>query len=638
MNSRAALILIDIQNDYLAAPGLQPAAGQIVDRAATLLTACRRLGIPVIHVQTTVRREMDNRMPHWRAAGKWQCEAGTPGHEPPPSLQAIEGEAIVHKQFFSGFGSAAGLDAKLRSLKSDTLILAGIHTHGCVRATALDAYERGYRTWIADDAIGSDDPLQAAITRRYLAARGSNFATSTRIISMLDPSTSDTSPRPVGAPHEEGSTTTARNAFKQWRDVKPPRRAQIVRTLADRLARQTDALAHLITQDIGKPITMSRGEVTRSAALLHAVADRAADPLQSASSPNASYRYQPLGVVAVVTPWNNPVAIPIGKVAPALLYGNTVVWKPAPPATAIAQRLMQLYRDAGWTIDGNDLVMLRTGDYAAACALANDPLIDAVTLSGSLQAGYSLQEICVRRHIPYQGELGGNNAAIVCEDADIKHAAEQIAAGAFGFAGQRCTANRRAIVLESVFDRFRKELEQTTAKLRWGDPFDPATIVGPLISIEKRDAVAALVNRATAAGMKALVPHARQPDYDDLLDSRGAYYPPTILIANDPSQETVQEETFGPVLVIQPAKTLDDALELLNGVKQGLIAAIFTSASVPQQQFLTEAQAGVLKINRGTADADAVSPLGGWKASGVGPAEHGPSDREFFCRVQTIYT
>ncbi len=159
-------------------------------------------------------------------------------------------------------------------------------------------------------------------------------------------------------------------------------------------------------------------------------------------------------MVAIVTPWNNPLAIPVGKIAPAILYGNAVAWKPAPAGTSVAQKLLELGQAAGWQIEQDDIVHLCTGDHSTACALAADPRVDGVTLSGSLQAGYALQEICARGHIPYQGELGGNNAAIVWEDADLQHAARQIAAGAFGFAGQRCTANRRVIVSNSIFAPF----------------------------------------------------------------------------------------------------------------------------------------------------------------------------------------
>ena len=424
---------------------------------------------------------------------------------------------------------------------------------------------------------------------------------------------------------------------RDWVGIDIQHRAERLRNLADTLRLEREALAKQITEEIGKPISMSRAEIDRSVALLHGVADHANEPLRFSSTQGTNYRYQPLGVVAIITPWNNPLAIPVGKIAPAILYGNTVVWKPSPPATRIAQRMAELCRQCGWvTSSGVDVVHVQTGDHSTASALAADRHIDGVTLSGSLHAGYALQEICGRRHIPFQGELGGNNAAVVWHDTDIAHAVAQIAAGAFGFGGQRCTANRRVIVAETLMDAFMRELRVAVEALRWGDPFDESIVIGPLISTSKREAVAALLERARTSGVEIVDWFSDHPARKELM-AHGAYHPPAVVIANDPQHEIVQEETFGPVLVIQPAASFEHALNLVNGVRQGLVAALFSNSPKHQQLFMAEARAGVLKFDRSTVDADAVSPLGGWKASGVGPAEHGPCDREFFCRAQTIY-
>jgi acyl-CoA reductase-like NAD-dependent aldehyde dehydrogenase len=634
-----ALVLIDLQQDFLACPGLQPTAGYVIDAASRLLHGCRRLRVPVIHVFTSTDREPDNRMPHWRAANKRICELSSPGHKPPVELQPLAGEPIIHKQFFSGFGTSR-LGDLLKSIKCDRLLLAGVHLHGCVRATALDAYARHYDVWIADDANASDDPIHSAITRRYLSTRGATFASVAGILQTLEPlagaGAAAASVPPLSPVCRAKQIDVAQKAQASWRHIEPEERASVIRRAAQLLREDADVLAKQITHDIGKPISMARAEIDRSVALLHA-AERTADLIQCQSGPGASYRYQPLGVVAVITPWNNPVAIPLGKIAPAIMYGNTVIWKPSPPATDVSRRLMDIFRRATWCIGKEDLISLVVGDKAVASALASDERIDGVTLSGSLRAGHALQEICARRHVPFQGELGGNNAAIVWEDANITQAALQIAAGAFGFAGQRCTANRRVIVAEKIFTRFLDRLAAETAALRWDDPFNEATVIGPMIDFESRDAVTALLRRTEASpGMKILIPHRQRPDYEQLIQS-GPYQPPAIVIADDEHHEIVQEETFGPVVVVQRARSFDEAIGLLNGVRQGLIAAIFTFSEPLQARFLDEARAGVLKINRSTVDADATSPLGGWKASGIGPAEHGPCDREFFCRVQTIY-
>jgi acyl-CoA reductase-like NAD-dependent aldehyde dehydrogenase len=191
-------------------------------------------------------------------------------------------------------------------------------------------------------------------------------------------------------------------------------------------------------------------------------------------------------------------------------------------------------------------------------------------------------------------------------------------------------------VADDCYAPFLSHLQAAVADLTWGDPLEPATQVGPLISMRKWEQVAALVERTAPAAAKILVPHQDQANYQGLRQV-GAYYPPTIVCVDEPSLEIVQEETFGPVLVVQRAADFSQALDLCNGVRQGLVAALFSPSIEIQNRFLDGAQAGILKLNRGTADADAQTPFGGWKASGIGPPEHGPADREFHTRTQAVY-
>lgn len=418
-----------------------------------------------------------------------------------------------------------------------------------------------------------------------------------------------------------------RAAAGSWRRLEMSSRAQVLERAAELLEPQAKSLAATMAEDIGKPVRYGEMEVSRAAEMLRAIARRLrwSDTQQPVAG--REVRGRPLGVIAVITPWNNPVYIPLGKLAAALAYGNGVLWKPAPAAQRISERIVAILLEAGLP---EYLLGLVAGTRLQARMVMSDPAVDAVTVTGSSLAGYAAQEICASRRIPLQAELGGNNAALVWSDADFGLAAREIAAGAFVLGGQRCTANRRVVVERSRHAELLALLITETAALRWGDPRDTATSIGPMLGNEQRDRLAEAVERS---GLEPILPHG----LTTIEGVDGAWYPPTILCCEDPTHELVQRETFGPLLVIQPAESWAHAIELLNGVEQGLVAAVFTGSSSGSARFLDEAEAGILKLNRSTADAEVDVPFGGWKSSAVGPPEHGSFDRDFYTRPQTVY-
>ena len=636
---KPALLLVDLQADYLATPDLQPVADAVVARATELLDACRGAQVPVVHIWTTIHREDDRRLPHWRRENRWQCVAGTSGHQPPASLAPHAGEAIVHKSGFNAFGGSA-LSEILRRLDRDAVILAGVHLHTCVRLAATECLERGFQVRIAEDAVASNDPIHAAATRRWLAARCVEFAPVSAISGLLGSvvqSFVHRSPRCTAqilfevprpsAGEIAADAAAAREGWLTWRRTSLESRWALLVAVADRLEAAAPELARQMAVEIGKPIAHGFEEVRRGAANVRDVIRRAAAFSFERAESGGAVRYRPLGVIALISPWNNPVAIPVGKIAPALAYGNTVVWKPAPAATRIAQTILRLMLDAGIP---KDAVRLLTGDHNTAQELASHAGIDAVTLTGSLAAGYAIQEICARGMIPLQAELGGNNAAIVWDDADLAHAAKQVAWGAFGFAGQRCTANRRVIVHETRFDNYLSELRTAGERLVWGDPLDEATDIGPVINIAKRDETLELIERNRGEVL-------HQTRAEERWAKEGAYVQSAMIYCDDPGHSIVQEETMSPILVVQRARDFEHALALANGTRYGLAAALFSHAQDLQSRFLEEARAGILKINSSTAGADISLPFGGWKASGVGPPEHGHADALFYTRMQSVY-
>jgi acyl-CoA reductase-like NAD-dependent aldehyde dehydrogenase len=262
-----------------------------------------------------------------------------------------------------------------------------------------------------------------------------------------------------------------------------------------------------------------------------------------------------------------------------------------------------------------------------------------VTISGSSSAGWAAQEACARRRIPLQAELGGNNSSVVWTGADLPRAAREIARGAFSFAGQRCTANRRAVVEATLYDELLERVTAAAKELAWGDPLDPATDVGPVISADARDRVERSLELASASGARVLRPHAPGAEASGLRD--GAYCAPAIVRGAAHESEIVQEETFGPVLVVEAARTFEEALALADGVRQGLVSALFAGGGAAGEElrgrFLASAKAGILKWNGRRRTPDAAAPFGGWKASGIGPPEHGAGDLEFYGRLQALY-
>jgi acyl-CoA reductase-like NAD-dependent aldehyde dehydrogenase len=237
-----------------------------------------------------------------------------------------------------------------------------------------------------------------------------------------------------------------------------------------------------------------------------------------------------------------------------------------------------------------------------------------------------------------QAELSGNNAAIVWDDADFAQAAAQVTWGAFGFAGQRCTANRRVIVHSPRFEALLAEWKTAAERLVWGDPLDAATDIGPVIDATKRDDMAALVARAEADGAAWRVELPQRVRAAEPWTLEGAYAQPAIACCDVPGHPLVQEETMSPLLVVQRADDFDHALALANGVRHGLAAALFTNSENLRERFLEEATAGILRFNSSTAGAGITLPFGGWKHSGLGPPEHGQADRLFYTHMQAVYT
>jgi alpha-ketoglutaric semialdehyde dehydrogenase len=665
---RPALVLIDLQHDFLQHADLAPVSSCLIAQTEKLLSACRTAHIPVFHVWTRVRRDGNDRMPHWQRDDTWLCVEGSEGQLPPAALSPAGHETVFTKQFYSAF-SSPGFGSALEESDIDTLIVAGVHLHGCVRATVLDAYARGLEIIIAEDAVGSYQPVHAEITRQYMNKRVAQFRHVDAIISELIPklqqTASTTKPIAVGciggrwlaarnhdlhvrhdpsnldhvmavipkadASEVQQACSSAVEKAQQWQTLPPAERAAVLRSWAATLSGQEHELGTLLADEIGKPIADGLAEIQRAIALINTSIEHLGElrDKQVNIEGNVVARLRPRGVIALITPWNNPIAIPVGKLAPALAYGNTVVWKPAIEAPATAMAIMDAYHNAGGMPGSVNMVF---GDADTARGIISHPGISTVSLTGSVETGQATTALCCHYGKELQAELGGNNAAIVLRDCNIRAHAHDMALSAFSFAGQRCTAIRRFIVEKSVLDSFVHEFSSAVQNLSIGDPHDKKTVIGPLISASHREAVLTTIKQAIDDGAQLLC-GAEIPDGLE----HGCWLTPAVIGGATTDSHIAREETFGPVAAILPAEDLHDAIRIANSVKHGLVATLYSNDRDNRQMFSEHIEAGILNFEPGPVTIHPRAPFGGWKASGTGPPEHGIWDQQFYCRPQAVY-
>src|SRR4029077_12522474 len=357
----------------------------------------------------------------------------------------------------------------------------------------------------------------------------------------------------------------------------------------------------------------------RAAQILRYAASEAFRPVgelfeQSATGAAVSTHRRPVGVVGLITPWNFPIAIPVWKLAPALIYGNTVVLKLAYEAPITGLHVAEAFAEAG--LPAGVLNVLTGRGSAVGAALVRDPRVRAVSFTGSVATGKTVRAEGTALGNGVQRARGGQNPLIVMDDADLGRAAEAAYAGAFWSAGQKCTATRRIYAQDGVYDEFRDRLLELIARGKVGDPLDPEVEVGPIVNESQFTEVAEAIERGRQEGGRLVSGGVREGADGYLID-------PTLFedVADDAFLSC--QEVFGPVASLYRIATLDEALERANAVEYGLSAAIFTSSLAAATRFGNEAEAGLLHVNSQTAGAEVHVPFGGIKASGFGPHEQG---------------
>jgi len=432
------------------------------------------------------------------------------------------------------------------------------------------------------------------------------------------------------------AVAAARAAFGTWRDTPAPVRGRVVAAAALLMEQQKDELARLMTREEGKTLKDALGEVQKSVNILEFMAGEGrrmgGQTLPSELPKNFAYTLkQPLGVVAAIAPWNFPVSIPAWKIAPALIAGNTVVFKPATLTPFTGAKVVQIFEQAGIPAGVLNMVVGSGGEVGDE--LLQHPDVRAISFTGSNEVGCELYAQAARRMKKCQCEMGGKNPLVVLSDADLPLAVESAVFGAFASTGQRCTATSRVIIEESVADRFVQLLIERASKLRTGNGLEPGIDMGPAvdesqlktdlhyIEVGKKEAKLILGGQRLTGGA-----------YD-----RGYFVAPTVFDHVGPDSTIAQDEIFGPVLSVIRVRNFEDALHVANSVRYGLSSSLYSNDAAKIFEFIERIETGITHVNSATVGGEAQLPFGGMKATGVGMREMGRVAIDFFTELKAVY-
>jgi len=428
----------------------------------------------------------------------------------------------------------------------------------------------------------------------------------------------------------------AKAAFPAWRETPAPNRGRILFTAVRLMQEHKEELARLLTREEGKALKDSLGEVQRAINITEFMAGEArrmnGETLTSELPKNFAYTLrQPLGVVGAITPWNFPVAIPVWKIAPALVCGNTVVFKPATLTPLTAMRIVEIFAQAGLPAGVLNLVMGSGKD--AGDELVTNIHVHGLSFTGSNEVGCALYTSGAQRLKKIQCEMGGKNPVVVLSDADLHLAMESTLFGAFASTGQRCTATSRVVIEDAVADKFLSMLLERTKTFAVGDGLEPGVEMGPSVDESQMNTVLKYIEIGkNDAKLLCGGERLSGPRYD-----KGWFVSPTIFDQVRPDSPLSQEEIFGPVLSIVRVKNFDEALAVANSVRYGLTSAIYTTDSNKIFEFVDKIETGMTHVNSPTVGGEAHVPFGGAKESSVGPREVGHAALDFYTDTKIVY-
>src|SRR6187431_430527 len=433
-----------------------------------------------------------------------------------------------------------------------------------------------------------------------------------------------------GVDDVDRAVEAAKEAYESWRLVPAPKRGEILFRFAQLLVEHKPELTDLMTHEMGKVKAEAGGDVQEAIDMSYYMGGEGRRLFGQTTPSELRDKFQmsvrmPIGVIGVITPWNFPIAIPSWKIAPALVAGNTVVFKPATDTPALGQRFVELLTEAG--VPDGVVNIVHGGGGAVGERLVRHPDVPVITLTGSRETGIEVMRNAAENLKHIHLELGGKNAIIVLDDADLDLAVEGIVWSAFGTSGQRCTAASRVIAHEEVYDALASRLVAEAEKLRLGVGWEEDTDVGPVINQSALEKIHSYTTIGRDEGATLLT--GGEIASGDGLD-KGFYYRPTIFGDVDPGMRIAQEEIFGPTTALIKVGDVDEAIQVSNGIKYGLSSSIFTGDVNKAFRAMRDLKAGITYINAGTIGAEVHLPFGGVKDTGNGHREAGQAALDFF--------
>ncbi|GAB4445420.1 MAG: aldehyde dehydrogenase family protein [Anaerolineae bacterium] len=432
----------------------------------------------------------------------------------------------------------------------------------------------------------------------------------------------------------KAAVAAAKAAYHPWRLTPAPRRGEILYRVGQILMERKEALARLMTQEMGKVIAEARGDVQEAIDMAFYMGGEGrrllgyTAPVELPNKFGMALR-DSVGVVGLITPWNFPIAIPSWKSLPALVAGNTVVFKPASDTPNLGVEFARVFHDAGLPPGVFNVITGPGGSVGNA--IVNDPEVKVISFTGSTEIGYSLYAEAARYGKKVSLELGGKNAIIVMDDANFDLAVEAILWSAFGTTGQRCTATSRLIVQKGIAPRLTEALVARAKKLTLGYGLDESVDVGPLVNESARKTVHSYVEIGKGEGARLLC-GGKPADMD-----KGFFYEVTIFDQVKPDMRIAQEEIFGPVLSIIECGTLEEAIEINNNTAYGLSSSIFTENVTAAFRAIRDLSTGIVYINHGTIGAEIQFPFGGTRGTGNGMREAGQTALDTFTEWKAVY-